>query len=71
MKLVGKQRLVLDLSCRQRDGQYYVVTDRLGPLADCGDAVFLMLPFLFTVYNCACCRLITITASCCCTDGMQ
>lgn len=26
--LVGKQRLVLDLSCRQRDGTYYVVTDR-------------------------------------------
>lgn len=25
---MGKQRLVLDLSCRQRDGQYYVVTDR-------------------------------------------
>jgi phosphoribosylformimino-5-aminoimidazole carboxamide ribotide isomerase len=28
VKLVGKQRLVLDLSCRQRDGAYYVVTDR-------------------------------------------
>ncbi|KAG2427785.1 hypothetical protein HXX76_012110 [Chlamydomonas incerta] len=28
VKLVGKQRLVLDLSCRQRDGQYWVVTDR-------------------------------------------
>lgn len=26
--LVGKRRLVLDLSCRQRDGQYWVVTDR-------------------------------------------
>lgn len=25
---VGKDRLVLDLSCRSRDGQYYVVTDR-------------------------------------------
>lgn len=25
---VGKQRLVLDLSCRRRDGQYWVVTDR-------------------------------------------
>jgi phosphoribosylformimino-5-aminoimidazole carboxamide ribotide isomerase len=25
---VGKQRLVLDLSCRARDGAYYVVTDR-------------------------------------------
>mmetsp|Transcript_10165 Transcript_10165/g.26043 ORF Transcript_10165/g.26043 Transcript_10165/m.26043 type:complete len:304 (+) Transcript_10165:290-1201(+) len=28
VKLVGKQRLVLDLSCRARDGQYWVVTDR-------------------------------------------
>lgn len=29
VKLVGKQRLVLDLSCRKKeDGQYYVVTDR-------------------------------------------
>uniref|UniRef100_A0A7S0RGK2 1-(5-phosphoribosyl)-5-[(5-phosphoribosylamino)methylideneamino] imidazole-4-carboxamide isomerase HISN3, chloroplastic n=1 Tax=Chlamydomonas leiostraca TaxID=1034604 RepID=A0A7S0RGK2_9CHLO len=28
VKLVGKQRLVLDLSCRQRDGKYWVVTDR-------------------------------------------
>eukprot|EP00775_Hariotina_reticulata_P010979 gene10979-11134_t len=28
VKLVGRQRLVLDLSCRQRDGQYWVVTDR-------------------------------------------
>ncbi len=25
---IGKERLVLDLSCRKRDGQYYVVTDR-------------------------------------------
>ena len=25
---VGKQRLVLDLSCRKKDGRYYVVTDR-------------------------------------------
>ena len=25
---VGKNRLVLDLSCRKRDGRYYVVTDR-------------------------------------------
>lgn len=24
----GKERLVLDLSCRKRDGQYYIVTDR-------------------------------------------
>ncbi|KAL6749430.1 phosphoribosylformimino-5-aminoimidazole carboxamide ribonucleotide isomerase [Haematococcus lacustris] len=28
VKLVGRSRLVLDLSCRQRDGQYWVVTDR-------------------------------------------
>jgi phosphoribosylformimino-5-aminoimidazole carboxamide ribotide isomerase len=26
--LVGRERLVLDLSCRKRDGDYYVVTDR-------------------------------------------
>ena len=26
--LVGKDRLVLDLSCRKRDGKYYIVTDR-------------------------------------------
>lgn len=25
---VGKEHLVLDLSCRKKDGQYYVVTDR-------------------------------------------
>ena len=25
---VGKDRLVLDLSCRKRDGEYYIVTDR-------------------------------------------
>ena len=28
VQIVGKQRLVLDLSCRIRDGEYYVVTDR-------------------------------------------
>jgi hypothetical protein len=28
VKLVGKQRLVLDLSCRQKDDRYWVVTDR-------------------------------------------
>jgi len=27
-KAVGKHRLVLDLSCRKRDGDYWVVTDR-------------------------------------------
>jgi len=25
---IGRQRLVLDLSCRRRDGEYFVVTDR-------------------------------------------
>lgn len=28
VQIVGKSRLVLDLSCRIRDGEYYVVTDR-------------------------------------------
>ena len=28
VKAIGPQRLVLDLSCRLRDGQYWVVTDR-------------------------------------------
>jgi phosphoribosylformimino-5-aminoimidazole carboxamide ribotide isomerase len=28
VKAVGRNRLVLDLSCRNRDGKYYVVTDR-------------------------------------------
>ncbi len=28
VKAVGKKHLVLDLSCRKRDGQYYIVTDR-------------------------------------------
>lgn len=28
MKAVGKEHLVLDLSCRKREGQYYIVTDR-------------------------------------------
>jgi len=28
VKAVGKSRLVLDLSCRKRDGEYFVVTDR-------------------------------------------
>lgn len=26
--VTGRERLVLDLSCRKRDGQYYIVTDR-------------------------------------------
>jgi phosphoribosylformimino-5-aminoimidazole carboxamide ribotide isomerase len=28
LKAVGRERLVLDLSCRKRDGEYWVVTDR-------------------------------------------
>jgi phosphoribosylformimino-5-aminoimidazole carboxamide ribotide isomerase len=28
VRVVGKSRLVLDLSCRKRDGEYFVVTDR-------------------------------------------
>lgn len=28
VETVGKDRLVLDLSCRRRDGSYYIVTDR-------------------------------------------
>lgn len=28
LDLVGKKRLVLDLSCRKRNGEYYIVTDR-------------------------------------------
>jgi phosphoribosylformimino-5-aminoimidazole carboxamide ribotide isomerase len=28
VKTIGKERLVLDLSCRRRNGDYYVVTDR-------------------------------------------
>ncbi|KAG1666166.1 hypothetical protein FOA52_011578 [Chlamydomonas sp. UWO 241] len=34
VKLVGKERLVLDLSCRSRDGTYYVVTDRWQRFSD-------------------------------------
>jgi phosphoribosylformimino-5-aminoimidazole carboxamide ribotide isomerase len=34
VKKVGSHRLVLDLSCRKRDGQYYVVTDRWQKFTD-------------------------------------
>jgi phosphoribosylformimino-5-aminoimidazole carboxamide ribotide isomerase len=34
VKLVGKDRLVLDLSCRQREGNYFVVTDRWQKFTD-------------------------------------
>lgn len=33
-KAVGKERLVLDLSCRKRDGKYFVVTDRWQSFTD-------------------------------------
>ena len=33
-KIVGKERLVLDLSCRRRDGKYYIVTDRWQKFTD-------------------------------------
>lgn len=28
VRRVGKSRIVLDLSCRRKDGAYYIVTDR-------------------------------------------
>jgi phosphoribosylformimino-5-aminoimidazole carboxamide ribotide isomerase len=34
VKMIGKDRLVLDLSCRQRDGNYLVVTDRWQKFTD-------------------------------------
>lgn len=34
VKLIGKERLVLDLSCRKRDGNYFVVTDRWQKFTD-------------------------------------
>lgn len=33
-KTVGRERLVLDLSCRKRDGRYYIVTDRWQKFTD-------------------------------------
>lgn len=33
-QLVGKKRLVLDLSCRKREGSYYIVTDRWQKFTD-------------------------------------
>ena len=33
-KAVGRQRLVLDLSCRKRDGRYFIVTDRWQKFTD-------------------------------------
>jgi phosphoribosylformimino-5-aminoimidazole carboxamide ribotide isomerase len=34
VRLIGKERLVLDLSCRLRDGKYFVVTDRWQKFTD-------------------------------------
>lgn len=34
VKVVGRKRLVLDLSCRKRDGKYFVVTDRWQKFTD-------------------------------------
>lgn len=34
VKIVGKSRLVIDLSCRKRDGKYFVVTDRWQKFTD-------------------------------------
>lgn len=34
VKAVGKNRLTIDLSCRKRDGKYYVVTDRWQKFTD-------------------------------------
>ena len=34
IKTIGKDRLVLDLSCRKRDGNYFVVTDRWQKFTD-------------------------------------
>jgi phosphoribosylformimino-5-aminoimidazole carboxamide ribotide isomerase len=34
LDITGRDRLVLDLSCRQRDGDYYVVTDRWQTFTD-------------------------------------
>lgn len=34
VKAVGKEHLVLDLSCRKKDGKYYIVTDRWQKFTD-------------------------------------
>jgi phosphoribosylformimino-5-aminoimidazole carboxamide ribotide isomerase len=34
VSVVGKERLVLDLSCRMKDGEYYIVTDRWQKFTD-------------------------------------
>ncbi len=34
LAVTGKQKLVLDLSCRKKDGDYYIVTDRWQKMTD-------------------------------------
>lgn len=34
VEVTGKERLVLDLSCRKKDGRYYIVTDRWQKFTD-------------------------------------
>lgn len=34
VKIVGKERLILDLSCRKKDGRYAIVTDRWQKFSD-------------------------------------
>ncbi|MDD5598021.1 MAG: phosphoribosylformimino-5-aminoimidazole carboxamide ribotide isomerase [Victivallaceae bacterium] len=34
-RTIGRDKLVLDLSCRLRDGKYYIVTDRWQKFTDC------------------------------------
>ena len=34
VKAVGKEHIVLDLSCQKKDGQYYIVTDTLKKLSE-------------------------------------
>ncbi len=34
VKAVGKEHIVLDLSCRKKDGQYYIVTNRWQKFTD-------------------------------------
>lgn len=43
--LVGKHRLVLDLSCRKKEGKYFVVTDRWQKFTDMEVSCFLVIFF--------------------------
>lgn len=42
VQAVGKERLVLDLSCRKKDGAYYIVTDRWQKFTDEAVSVSLL-----------------------------